>query len=63
MVTCSAIMTMGRLKHIVFPLPVKAIPIMSRPDSTAGSPWIWIGVGRMIFFAASASMMACGALA
>ncbi len=37
--TCSsAIMIMGRPKTIVLPDPVKAMPIMSRPDSTTGSP-------------------------
>ena len=37
------------MKTSVLPLPVNAIPIMSRPASTAGMPWIWIGVGlRML---------------
>eukprot|EP00964_Phaeocystis_antarctica_P121701 scaffold85364_cov48-Phaeocystis_antarctica.AAC.3 len=29
---------MGRVKTSVLPEPVKAIPIMSRPESTAGRP-------------------------
>ena len=35
----------GNKKASVFPLPVLAIPIKSRPDIIAGIAWAWIGVG------------------
>mmetsp|Transcript_24875 Transcript_24875/g.63018 ORF Transcript_24875/g.63018 Transcript_24875/m.63018 type:complete len:350 (-) Transcript_24875:120-1169(-) len=41
----AANITSGSVKASVFPEPVNAIPIRSRPASTAGRPWIWIGVG------------------
>mmetsp|Transcript_6032 Transcript_6032/g.13284 ORF Transcript_6032/g.13284 Transcript_6032/m.13284 type:complete len:273 (+) Transcript_6032:1011-1829(+) len=44
----SASITMGSVKTSVLPEPVKAIPIKSRPDSNAGMPWIWIGVGFLM---------------
>lgn len=34
------------------PDPVKLIPMMSRPASAAGMPWIWMGVGRLMPFSA-----------
>ena len=56
----SAIITSGSEKTSVLPLPVKAMPIMSRPARIAGSPWIWIGVGLWIPFDASAASTAGG---
>ena len=35
---CSASMTSGKAKASVLPEPVNATPIMSRPDSSTGSP-------------------------
>jgi hypothetical protein len=51
LVSCSnAKQTNGRENESVFPEPVNAIPIISRPDSIRGMPWIWIGVGLTMFF-------------
>lgn len=36
---------MGNRKAMVFPLPVFAMPIRSRPDMTAGMACAWMGVG------------------
>lgn len=36
----------GSRKASVFPEPVLAMPIMSRPDIIMGSACAWIGVGR-----------------
>ena len=44
----SAIITQGSVKTSVLPEPVKAIPIMSRPERIVGRPWIWIGVGLLM---------------
>mmetsp|Transcript_363 Transcript_363/g.1034 ORF Transcript_363/g.1034 Transcript_363/m.1034 type:complete len:241 (+) Transcript_363:388-1110(+) len=38
-------MSSGNRNDSVFPEPVNATPIMSRPDRMTGSPCIWIGVG------------------
>mmetsp|Transcript_21523 Transcript_21523/g.64392 ORF Transcript_21523/g.64392 Transcript_21523/m.64392 type:complete len:326 (-) Transcript_21523:804-1781(-) len=46
----SARMTSGTVKAMVLPEPVKAMPIMSRPESATGMPWTWMGVGRLMFF-------------
>ena len=35
----------GHTKAAVFPEPVLAIPITSRPDSPTGTAWAWIAVG------------------
>mmetsp|Transcript_29458 Transcript_29458/g.95030 ORF Transcript_29458/g.95030 Transcript_29458/m.95030 type:complete len:250 (+) Transcript_29458:1067-1816(+) len=43
-----ATITIGSVKTRVLPEPVKAMPIMSRPERMTGSPWIWIGVGFLI---------------
>mmetsp|Transcript_24391 Transcript_24391/g.52801 ORF Transcript_24391/g.52801 Transcript_24391/m.52801 type:complete len:495 (-) Transcript_24391:161-1645(-) len=53
-------MTMGRAKVSVFPDPVNAMPMMSRPESSAGMPCTWMGVGRVMPLALSASSMAGG---
>lgn len=39
----NASMMRGMLKVTVFPEPVKAIPIISRPDSATGTPWTCLG--------------------
>lgn len=36
---------MGSRKAMVFPLPVLAMPMRSRPDIMAGMAWAWMGVG------------------
>ena len=41
---------MGRRNARVLPLPVLAMPIMSRPDITVGTACAWIGVGRSKLF-------------
>mmetsp|Transcript_3020 Transcript_3020/g.6843 ORF Transcript_3020/g.6843 Transcript_3020/m.6843 type:complete len:288 (-) Transcript_3020:272-1135(-) len=46
----NAIITIGSANVSVFPEPVKAMPIMSLPASTAGKPWIWMGVGFLMPF-------------
>ncbi len=38
----------GRAKTSVLPEPVKATPIMSRPERMTGRPCTWIGVGLLI---------------
>ena len=38
-------LNIGSRKASVFPLPVLAIPIMSRPDMMTGTACAWIGVG------------------
>ena len=53
-------MTRGRAKVMVLPDPVKAMPTMSLPARATGRPCIWMGVGRRMFFAASASRMGAG---
>mmetsp|Transcript_2798 Transcript_2798/g.8433 ORF Transcript_2798/g.8433 Transcript_2798/m.8433 type:complete len:480 (-) Transcript_2798:3-1442(-) len=50
-----AMSTMGSEKVSVLPLPVNAMPIMSRPLSATGRPWIWMGVGRTIPFSRRAA--------
>jgi len=42
---CIASRMSGAAKVSVLPLPVNATPIMSRPLSATGRPWIWMGVG------------------
>lgn len=39
---------MGKVKTMVFPDPVNAIPIISRPLRTAGRPCICMGVGLLM---------------
>mmetsp|Transcript_2871 Transcript_2871/g.10915 ORF Transcript_2871/g.10915 Transcript_2871/m.10915 type:complete len:480 (-) Transcript_2871:101-1540(-) len=53
--TSRARTTSGRAKVTVLPDPVNAMPIMSLPDNATGMPWTWIGVGRLMPFALSAS--------
>mmetsp|Transcript_66486 Transcript_66486/g.203464 ORF Transcript_66486/g.203464 Transcript_66486/m.203464 type:complete len:232 (+) Transcript_66486:1146-1841(+) len=53
-------MIIGTPNTSVFPLPVKAMPIMSRPFRTAGIPCIWICVGRWIPLAFKPSRMPRG---
>lgn len=38
-------LNMGNRNAIVFPLPVLAMPIKSRPFIIAGMAWVWMGVG------------------
>ena len=45
----------GRAKAAVFPLPVSARPIKSRPSSASGIDWAWIGVGALYPRAVQAS--------
>mmetsp|Transcript_11956 Transcript_11956/g.25700 ORF Transcript_11956/g.25700 Transcript_11956/m.25700 type:complete len:222 (-) Transcript_11956:596-1261(-) len=58
--SCSAIMIMGSVKTSVLPEPVKAMPIMSRPASATGRPWIWMGVGFLMPLASSTRSTAGG---
>src|SRR5665213_1895859 len=44
----------GSAKAAVLPVPVCAMPITSRPCSTSGMVWAWIGVGVRYFSAARA---------
>ena len=44
-------MIAGRAKAIVLPLPVCAIPTISRPLRAMGQAWHWIGVGEGNFCA------------
>uniref|UniRef100_A0A8R7VGZ5 Uncharacterized protein n=1 Tax=Triticum urartu TaxID=4572 RepID=A0A8R7VGZ5_TRIUA len=51
--SCRATMMRGSTNTRVFPDPVKAMPIMSRPESTTGSPCTWMGVGCTMPFSRS----------
>ena len=42
---CSMCGRAGREKARVFPLPVSAIPMMSRPLLMIGQHWLWMAVG------------------
>jgi hypothetical protein len=53
-------MTIGSVKTSVLPEPVKAMPMRSRPVSATGSPCTWMGVGRSMPLALSASRMGLG---
>ena len=44
---------MGSAKAAVLPVPVCAQPSRSRPASTCGIAWVWMGVGRSYFSSAS----------
>mmetsp|Transcript_30873 Transcript_30873/g.73528 ORF Transcript_30873/g.73528 Transcript_30873/m.73528 type:complete len:336 (+) Transcript_30873:492-1499(+) len=62
-IRCSSWMasiTSGSENTSVLPEPVKAMPIMSRPDRTTGRPCTWIGVGLVMFFDFRCSMTGCG---
>ncbi len=37
--------SIGRVNPAVLPVPVWAQPSTSRPMSTTGMAWLWIGVG------------------
>lgn len=52
-------LNIGNRKARVFPLPVFAIPIRSRPDIIAGIAWAWMGVGfsKPIFFSMFSSFV------
>ena len=41
----ASISIMGSVNDAVLPVPVCAMPMMSRPFSTTGMPCAWIGVG------------------
>lgn len=41
--------SMGQMKAAVLPLPVLAMPIMSRPERAMGRPWRPAGQKVMIF--------------
>mmetsp|Transcript_5595 Transcript_5595/g.16319 ORF Transcript_5595/g.16319 Transcript_5595/m.16319 type:complete len:246 (+) Transcript_5595:1160-1897(+) len=56
----AASMTMGRVKARVLPEPVNAMPMRSRPERTAGRPWIWMGVGLRMPLALRWSRMGWG---
>lgn len=62
-------MMAGSENASVLPDPVKAMPIMSRPEKAVGIPWIWIGVGLRIFLAlrylsrGGGSFMSCSSAA
>src|SRR6185503_3610483 len=42
---CPSLWIIGRTKAAVLPVPVWAMPVTSRPPSTAGIPCSWMGVG------------------
>ena len=44
---CDSRCRSGSVKPAVFPVPVCAPPITSRPASTSGIAWTWIGVGEV----------------
>ena len=44
---CDRMSIMGRTKEAVFPVPVWAHPRISRPISTMGMAFSWIGVGSV----------------
>ena len=52
--------TRGSVNVIVFPDPVNAMPIMSRPDNAQGKPWACMGVGLTIPFANNPSKTGLG---
>uniref|UniRef100_A0A0A8YW84 ATP-dependent RNA helicase DDX41 n=1 Tax=Arundo donax TaxID=35708 RepID=A0A0A8YW84_ARUDO len=58
--SCSATMMSGSTNTSVFPDPVKAMPIMSRPESTTGSPCTWMGVGWTMPLSRSLRRMGSG---
>mmetsp|Transcript_17671 Transcript_17671/g.43698 ORF Transcript_17671/g.43698 Transcript_17671/m.43698 type:complete len:222 (+) Transcript_17671:568-1233(+) len=60
---CSSIMDamiMGSTNVSDLPEPVKAMPMMSRPDRMTGRPWIWMGVGLLMPFFVSWFRMGSG---
>mmetsp|Transcript_12452 Transcript_12452/g.33980 ORF Transcript_12452/g.33980 Transcript_12452/m.33980 type:complete len:214 (+) Transcript_12452:3792-4433(+) len=54
--SCSEIRIMGKQNTRVLPLPVNAMPIMSRPAMATGRPWAWMGVGFLMPLASSCWM-------
>jgi hypothetical protein len=45
---CARRCSMGRVKPAVLPVPVWARPMRSRPSSTRGMAWTWMGVGVFV---------------
>ena len=54
--------TRGRTKTSVFPLPVDATPIASRPAKSAGNIWAWTAVGVVMPCRLNADVMKEGKL-